>query len=82
MRKLEQFWFKYFSYATKDDDNSWVRWAVATVFVLLSISGTVADMQGYEALAKILFDIFIILFTAFGFTWIVIWIYHNIRLRK
>jgi hypothetical protein len=82
MRKLEQFWFKYFSYATKDNEDSWVRYAVVAVFTLICAVAIYSDVQGYEALAEILFDTFLYLFLAFGITWIVVWIYHNIRLRK
>jgi len=82
MRKLEQFWFKYFSYATKDNEDSWVRWAVATYLSGLASVGIIADVLGVKDLAEFSFTALLISFAIFGTLWIIVWIYHNIRLRR
>ena len=81
MQKLETFFFKYFSYATRNDENSWVRYALVAFFTIICACGIYCDVMGYENLAKVLFDSFLYLFTAFGILWIITWFYHKWRIR-
>jgi hypothetical protein len=82
MRKLEQFWFRYFSEATLNTKSGWVRYAVAAFFGWTALLGVLFDVFGRHTPAKVLFIIFFLELLLFGLLWITAWVYHNWRLRK
>jgi hypothetical protein len=78
MRRLEEFWFKYYSTATACDENSWLRWMTYCIFSLPLLWASVANELGGNI--KIPLIIFLRMFLPFCLLWIIIWIYHTIRL--
>jgi len=81
MRKLEQFFFRYFSTSTLYAEDAWVRWAPYSAMMALVAGGIFSESLGAPILAKILFFSFAGIFTTFGILWIIVWFYHNWRIR-
>jgi hypothetical protein len=77
MRKLEEFWFKYFSRSTLNDDKTnWVRYIVYLILCIPAIIAVAADRMGRDW--RVPLYIFIGLFGTFAVLWIIVWIYHKI----
>lgn len=81
MRKLEAFWFKYFSYSTLGNEDDWVRYAVVVFLTAVAIAGITCDVLDKRTLAKVLLNSYGILLLLFGIIWIVIYFYHNYRIK-
>jgi hypothetical protein len=81
MRRLEEIWFRYFSQDTLYTEDAWVRYTVALVFLWTAFCGVIADVLGNQPLAKAFFITFTIEIGLFSLIWIVIWIYHNWRIK-
>lgn len=79
MRKLEIFWFRYFSYSTTDSKDGWVRWVVTGVMFFPAVIGAIMDINDRNALPWIW--IYIGLMVAFAVVWITVWFYHNWRIK-
>ena len=82
MKKLEAFFFKYFSESTKDSEDSWVRWAFAILLLAIGMGVAITDSNGYEVAARVLVYIFNAIFVPFGVLWIIVWFYHNWRIKN
>jgi uncharacterized membrane protein YhaH (DUF805 family) len=80
MRKLEQWWFRYFSYATKDNDDAWVRWLVMFILCVPCTIGCVLNLTHGKGQTWILISFFMLI--AFAIPWITVYFYHNYRIRK
>lgn len=82
LQKLEAFRFRYFSRSTLDnDDDNWLRYVVAIAMLVPAAIGVVFDLTGQRVEAVIWFCIFTGLLVGFAVVWIVVWFYHNWRLR-
>jgi len=80
MRKLEQFFFRYFSQSTQFSEDAWLRWAFYTFLFVLVAGGILNENLGAPIIAKIFFFSFAGIFTTFGILWIIVWFYHNWRI--
>ncbi len=80
MKKLEQFWFRYYSQATVNNDNdNWLRYVTAIVLFIPAAIAVILDVLGGNGTIPII--IFILLMVLFSITWIVVYFYHNWRIR-
>ena len=77
MKKLETFFFKYFSESTKDNEDSWVRWAFALLLIVLALGAVITDQTGNLMASRVFLSVFNIIFVPFGVLWIIVWFYHN-----
>jgi high-affinity Fe2+/Pb2+ permease len=82
MRKLEEWWFHYYStamfYAGID---LWVRYVTWGILALPAIAGIVLDQLGMPIGAGLCFILFMALMIVFSALWIIVWIYHNWRIK-
>lgn len=82
MRRLEIFFFKYFSTSTIDnDDDNWLRYLVALILFTPALLGIVLDTTGRPISALLCFILFMALMVIFGVVWIIVFFYHNWRIR-
>lgn len=81
MKKLEQFFFRYFSAATQFSEDAWVRWTFYIFLVALVAGGIFSENLGAPILAKIFFYSFAGIYTTFGILWIIVWFYHKWRIN-
>jgi uncharacterized membrane protein YesL len=81
MRKLEEFWFRYFSQATEYTKDNWLRMTVAGVMLLTTLLGVIFDTFGYPRLAKVSFLLFSLEMIIFALLWITVFFYHNWRIK-
>jgi hypothetical protein len=80
MRKIEQFWFKYFSYSTRNSEDCWLRYMVYLILFIPSAIGVGLDILGKNGLIWIY--IFCGLLIIFAIPWIIIFFYHNWRIKN
>jgi len=81
MKKLEQFFFRYYSYDTLNDDRyNWLRYVTAIIFLIPVVGAVVLDLLNINC--RIPLCVFMGLFLPFCVLWIVVWFYHNWRIRK
>jgi protein-S-isoprenylcysteine O-methyltransferase Ste14 len=80
MKKLEIFWFLYFSRYSEETSVWWVKYVVYVIMATPMLIGFIFTTLGLDA--KIPTYIFIILFVPFALVWIIVWIYHKYRIKK
>jgi hypothetical protein len=80
MRKLETFFFRYFSFETLNTKDSWVRYTWAAILTSLAMIACI--LNATTGKGQILILIFITLFTIFALLWILVFFYHNWRIKN
>jgi hypothetical protein len=79
MRKLEEFWFRYFSESTLNTKDCWVRYVVALILAFPYIVGILLDILGMDYTIPVLIGV--VLMVCFAALWITVWFYHENRLK-
>jgi hypothetical protein len=79
---LEETMFRYFSYATKDSEYRGVRWVVFISFLIPVVLGVCFMGMGLMDLMRLCAGIFMWMFISFCLLWIIVWIYHNQKMKK
>lgn len=79
---LENFYFKYFSSSTADTKDSWVRYVVFGVMLIPFVAGMWFTAVGFMNLAQFFGDILFVLVTIFAVPWVIVYYYHNYKLKK
>jgi hypothetical protein len=80
MKKLEEFWFKYFSGSTKDDERyNWLRWTWYCFLLSLVLAGVILDC--FNRNWRVPIYTFLGLLVIFSGIWIAVWIYQRWRTR-
>jgi hypothetical protein len=82
MKKLEEFMFLYFSKETEWDPRyNWLRWVIFSWFMFWFILGAPIPTIPYMV-SKIAVFIFTGSLVLFAIPWIIIWFYHNRKIKK
>ena len=82
LANLEKWWFRLFSQETVDDEDYWwVRIVVVGIMIWTGFGAMVFDMSHKAAPAKVLFIIYTIEIFLFAFLWLIVWFYHNWRIK-
>ena len=79
MRKLELFFFRYFSQETLDSKDGWVRRLVGLIMFVPFLIAFVLTIMWKSA--KVPTYIFMGMLIPFAIVWIVIFFYHNWRIK-
>jgi hypothetical protein len=79
MKKLEIFFFRYFSQETFGNKDGWVRNVVAIIMFIPFLTAFTLTVIGKNA--KIPTYIFMGLLVPFAVLWIIVWFYHNYRIK-
>ena len=81
LNKLDDFWFKYFSIATINSPDGWVRKAVGGVMLipfLISFAFVIFDNM---PVAQFIGFIYAGMLLVFAIVWIFVFFYHNWRIK-
>jgi hypothetical protein len=81
LNKLDDFWFKYFSIATINSPDGWVRKAVGGAMLVPFLAALFFSIIENDALVKVFGLIFVFMLLIFGAVWIFIFFYHNLRIK-
>ena len=81
LNKLDDFWFKYFSIATINFPDWWVRKAVVGVMLIPFLAALFCSIIGADAAVKVFGLIFCFMLLIFGIVWIFVFFYHNWRIK-
>jgi hypothetical protein len=79
MKKLEEFWFRYFSYSTINSKYGWVRYLWYVILLIPLVIGVVLDL--FHKNGHVPLFIFLGMFGSFAIVWMVVWFYHNWRIK-
>jgi hypothetical protein len=80
---LENFYFKYFSSSTLDDRRyNWVRYVWFGIMFIPFSLGFLFTVLGFIDLIRFFVHILMWMFIPFAVGWIVVWFYHNSKLKK
>ena len=81
MKKIEQFFFKYYSLsALENKQHVWVRYVTFAIFIFPIIIAIILDRLRLNY--KLPLIIFIILFGGFCIMWIITWVFHYLRIKN
>ena len=69
--------FKYFSEATKDSSDGWVRYAVAGTMAVPFALAFLGTVVGWVDLTRVSVYTFVAMLLLFSIAWIVTYYYHN-----
>jgi len=82
MRRLEQWWFHYYSTATFSAGiDLHVRYLTTLILALPAVIGIILDQLGMPLGALLCFLLFVSLMVIFAILWIIVWIYHDYRIK-
>jgi hypothetical protein len=82
MRKLETWWFHYYSTATfYAGIDLWVRYLTVLILAFPAVIGIVLDLTDRPLGATLCFVLFGGLLVLFAILWMIVWIYHYWRIK-
>jgi Flp pilus assembly protein TadB len=80
MYRLECWWFKYFSYATVESKDQWLRWVVYLAIFIPALTGCILD---FLFIGGFVFEMIAVgILVPFSILWITVYFYHNRRIKK
>jgi succinate dehydrogenase hydrophobic anchor subunit len=81
LNKLDDFWFKYFSIATLNSSDGWVRKAVGGVMLvpfLISFAFVIADNMPVAQTIGLIYGAILLVF---AIVWVFVFFYHKWRIK-
>lgn len=81
LRKIEEFYFRYFAQLTIESEDIWLRAIISLIMILTALLAVVLDVLMLKQLARIVLFIFAGEMGVFGLLWIIVFFYHNWRIR-
>ena len=81
LRKLEEFYFRYFAQSTIESEDIWLRAMVSLTMILTALTAVVFDVLLLPKLARVTLFIFAGEMGIFGLLWIIVFFYHNWRIK-
>ena len=83
MKKLEEWWFHYYSTATfYAGIDLGVRYLTYSILFIPALAGVILDLSGRPLGATLCFILFCALMLIFACIWMIVWIYHYYRIRN